>query len=140
LFLDQKPKHPLDVIIFPTEIEVEIPNHRSNMTSITSTEEQKALGDSRATSPLRVLTTQVFDILSGNCKKNYVDQQLEYELTHNDIISNCNIYSTYMDQQLEYELTHDDFIRSSNMIMQAQRMLFDEDSVVESITRRTAEF
>jgi hypothetical protein len=114
LFLNQKPKPDTIPTVSQSFIEIEISNHKSIMTSITRTEEQKALVDSWATGQLRVLRTQLIDILSGN----------------------CNLCSTYMDQQLEYEMTHNDNSRSSYGVMQVQSMLFDEDSVVESITSR----
>eukprot|EP00980_Cylindrotheca_fusiformis_P000632 scaffold158_cov105-Cylindrotheca_fusiformis.AAC.5 len=90
------------------------------MSSITRhQEQQKSLFESRATvtSPLQSLTTQVFDkILSGS----------------------CTMCSTYLDQQLEFELTHEDnTIRSmEGGVMQCHSM-FDDDSVVESVSSRT---
>lgn len=45
--------------------------------------------------------------------------------------------SNYVDQQLEFELTHEDDIRSPNGVMQVQRILFDEESVVDSISSRS---
>eukprot|EP00980_Cylindrotheca_fusiformis_P012846 scaffold3170_cov128-Cylindrotheca_fusiformis.AAC.6 len=91
------------------------------MSSITRhQQQQKSLFESKAvtttTSPLQSLTAQVFDkILSGS----------------------CTMCSTYLDQQIEFELTHEDDIRSmEGGVMQCHSM-FDEDSVVESVSSRT---
>ncbi|CAJ1935063.1 unnamed protein product [Cylindrotheca closterium] len=84
---------------------------------MSSSNEQKSLFDANATtaSPLKSLTGMVIDKL------------------------NFNICSSYLERQLEFEMNQGEDISANYGVVEMKQHMFDEASVVESVTSRASE-